>query len=380
MYMFLHVHLWILLIIPSGFLVIVYLIKNHFPEAEGSGVPQALALNHTKNLEKLNHFFVPKVIFSKFIFVVLGTAVGATIGREGPTVQIGATIMLFGKKDLSNAKKKFFLVVGAAAGLASAFNTPIGGIIFAFEELSRGASQKLIMLKVTGIAASGVIAMLLVGNYSYFGRVERDLLYYNGEIFIIAVIIGVFAALCCYIFSKIVYIITLCPTSKINQWRKSNPYINSLVFGLLIAIIGLVSHGLSFGNGYVESREALNGNLNLPQFYFIYKMLGSIFSTSSGVPGGYFATSLAIGNGIGSLIHNIYAIANMQQYCLLGMVAFLAALTRAPVTAIVMVLQVTSSQVFTLPLILAALTATWIAQLMGRSIYDYQIESYVKAM
>ena len=146
----------------------------------------------------------------------------------------------------------------------------------------------------------------------------------------------------------------------------------------MVAGIGIVSHGLSFGNGYVESKETLTSGTSLPQLYFIYKMLGSIFSTASGVPGGYFATSLAIGSGIGSFIHDIYSIADIQQYCLLGMVAFLAAVTRSPITAIVMVIQITSSQMFTLPIMIASLTATWVSQLMSRGIYDYQIERYLK--
>ena len=150
------------------------------------------------------------------------------------------------------------------------------------------------------------------------------------------------------------------------------------MFGLLVAAIGLISHGLSFGNGYVESKETLSSGISLPHAYFIYKMLGSLFSTASGVPGGYFATSLSIGGGIGSFIHDIYSVANIQQYCLLGMVAFLASVTRAPITSIVMVFQVTSSQMFTLPIMLSALTATWVSELMSRGIYEYQIEGYLK--
>lgn len=375
LYMFHHAHYWIFLIIPMGSLIICYLIKNYFPEAEGSGIPQALALNHTNDMQKLSKFFIPRAIFSKYIFVVLGTAIGATIGREGSTIQIGATIMTFGKNHLSNKKKKFLLVVGAGAGLASAFNTPIGGIVFVLEELSKCIPQKFNIVKITGISVAGVVTMLLAGNYSYYGRVSRDLLNYDWKIFVVAIVIGIFAAFNNYIFSRLVYHLTVSSKSKINILRKKHIYINSIICGLLIALIGILSSGLSFGNGYIESRAALSGSEHLPQFYFIYKMLGSLFSTASGIPGGYFATSLAIGNGIGEFVHHISAVANIQQYGLLGMVAFLAALTRAPVTAIVMVLQITSSQVFTMPLIIAALVATWVGNLLGKSIYEYQISN-----
>lgn len=377
LYMFHHVGSWIFLIIPCGSFIICYLIRNYFPEAEGSGIPQALALGHTDDLQKLNRFFVPKVIFSKYIFVVLGTAIGATIGREGSTLQIGAAIMILGKKTISHSKKKLLLVVGAAAGLASAFNTPIGGIVFVLEELAKGLPVKFNIIKITGVAVAGVVAVLLAGNYSYYGRVSRDLLNYNWRIFIVAIAIAIFAALGNYVFSLLVYHLTVSSQSKINLFRKKHIYINSLVCGLLLAAVGVISLGLSFGNGYVESRAALGGSEHLPTFYFIYKMLGSLFSTASGIPGGYFATSLAIGNGMGEFIYHVFAVSNIQQYGLLGMVAFLAALTRAPVTAIVMVLQITSSQVFTLPLIVAALIATWISNLLGKSIYEYQIANYL---
>jgi len=374
LYMFHHVGYWILIIIPIGALIISYLIKNYFPEAGGSGVPQALALSHTDDLTKLNCFFVPKVIFTKFVFIVLGTSIGATIGREGPTVQIGATIMLLGKQKLTNAKKKLLLVIGAAAGLGAAFNTPLGGIVFILEELAKGLPLRLNLIKVTGVATAGVVAVCLEGNYSYYGRVSRNLLDYDWHIFLVAIVIGIFAAINCFIFTQMVYYTTVSPKSLINSWRKKHPYISSLTCGFLIAGVGIMSAGLSFGNGYVESRTSLAGHQVLPDLYYIYKMLSSLFSTASGVPGGYFATSLAIGNGMGSFIHHIFAVANTQQYCLLGMVAFLAALTQAPITSLVMVLQITSTQIFSLPLIVAALIATWITHLLGKSIYEYQIE------
>ncbi|MCC2645236.1 MAG: hypothetical protein K0R49_1706 [Burkholderiales bacterium] len=378
LYIFHHLHYWVLLIIPTGFVTISYLIKNYFPEAEGSGIPQTMAMSNSPNSNNLRRFFIPRVIFTKFIFIVLGTGFGATIGREGPTVQIGAIIMLLGKKGLTTIAKKTLITIGAAAGLAAAFNTPIGGMVFAFEELSKSASQEMILKKVSGIAVAGITVMLIIGNYSYFGRVERHLLNYDWKIFVIALVIGIFAAVNCYLLNKIIYYLTLSPTSKINKWRKSHLYLTAAICGLICAIIGVLSSGLSFGNGYIESNDLLNNNMILPKFYYLYKMSAAIFSSASGVPGGYFATSLAIGNGIGNFIHNIYAVANIQQYCLLGMAAFLAALTRAPVTAIVMILQITSSQVFTLPIIVAALTATWVAHVFGKGIYEYQIENYLK--
>ncbi|MBY0378830.1 MAG: chloride channel protein, partial [Burkholderiales bacterium] len=322
-------------------------------------------------------FFIARTIFSKYTFILLATCFGGTIGREGATVQIGATIMTLGRKQLSQIQKRTLLTAGAAAGLAAAFNTPLGGIVFLFEELARGITVRRNIVKITAIAVSGVVAVLLTGNNSYYGTVANKYLYYDWKIFIVAILIGVFAALNNYVFSKCIYYSTVAKTSKLNKARKAHPYYNALICGLLVALIGISSSGLSFGNGYVESTAALNGSIHLPEFYYLYKMGGSYLSTMSGIPGGYFATSLAIGNGIGNFIHSIFALANVHQYALLGMVAFLAALTQAPVTSLVMVMQITYTQVFTLPLIVACLTATWLSMLLDKSIYSYQIESYI---
>jgi len=369
---------WILLVIPTAFLLIVYLIKNYFPEAEGSGMPQAIALGHSDDLQKLSRFFVTRTIISKYIFIVLATFFGAAVGREGPTVQIGAAIMNLGRRNLTLQQQKTILRAGCAAGLAAAFNTPLGGIVFLFEELARGVSVRDNIFKISIIAISGVVAVLLVGNHSYFGTVVHTQLEYNWQVFPLAIGIGVFAACNNFIFARLIYYSTFSKTSIVNKFRVSHPYVVALVAGLMVAIIGILSNGLSFGNGYVESTQSLAGVLHLPWLYYIYKILASYFSTFSGVPGGYFATSLAIGNGIGSFIYDIFAIANVQQCALLGMVAFLAALTQAPVTSLVMVLQITYSQTFTLPLIVACLVATWLSMALSRSIYDYQVESYLR--
>lgn len=231
---------------------------------------------------------------------------------------------------------------------------------------------------MTAIAISGIVSIALLSNYSYFGRVDRELLYFKDGIFFAAIVIGIVAGGISVIFARIVRLFML-DKSPLVSWRKNNPYKNALYCGVIVAVVGLLSHGLSFGNGYHESKMALSGEIVLPPSYVFYKLLSALFTTNSGIPGGYFATSLAIGNGIGGLVHSIWSIANPQQYYLLGMVAFLASLTRAPATAIMMVIQVSSSQIFSLPLIVAALVATLFANLFGNGIYEYQINKYVNS-
>lgn len=368
---------WLLIYIPCGFVLITYIVIKFFPEASGSGIPQALAIEYISNTDKLKKMFYPRLIISKFIAIVLGTFFGATIGREGPTIQIGATILSLTNRNLALRQRKILLKIGAAAGLAAAFNTPLGGVVFAMEELFKDSKLQLSLAKITAIAAAGLTSVIIVGNNSYFGRVSRTILFYDPvKIVPLAILIGVCAGLLAYVFSRMVHYTTISSTSKYNKWRIKRPIWNAFICGLLIAIIGLLSHGLSFGNGYHESSQALAGTERLPNIYVVYKILGSVLSTSSGVPGGYFATSLSIGEGVGSLIQSIINVAPAEQYYLLGMVAFLAAMTQAPITSITMVLQVTSSQVFLLPLMVAALVSTYIASLCDKGIYHYQIKKF----
>lgn len=368
---------WLLLYIPLMMMGIVYLLRRFFPEAEGSGMPQALAISHL-DAPQMDKIFMLRAIFSKILLIFLGTLCGGTLGREGATVQIGASLMNLLGKNLSLQRRKVMLIVGAASGLASAFNTPLGGIVFAFEELVKSRRLKFSLLKMTAIAISGIVSIGLLSNYSYFGRVDRELLYFKDSIFFAAIVIGIAAGGISVIFARIVRFFML-DKSPLVSWRKNNPYKNALYCGVIVAVVGLLSHGLSFGNGYHESKMALSGEIALPPSYVFYKLVSALFTTNSGIPGGYFATSLAIGNGIGGLVHSIWSIANPQQYYLLGMVAFLASLTRAPATAIMMVIQVSSSQIFSLPLIVAALVATLFANLFGSGIYEYQINKYVNS-
>lgn len=363
---------WLIIYVPLMMIIIIYLLRNYFPEAEGSGLPQVLAINGL-NDSKIKQIFTLRSVFSKILLVCIGTLSGGTLGREGATVQIGASLMNQLGKNMSINRQKSLLIVGAASGLASAFNTPLGGIIFAFEELIRIKNHSLSMLKISGIAISGIVSISLLGNYSYFGRVARELLFYHNDIFIAAVVVGIVAGLFSIGFTKCIRLLML-DKSPLVLWRKNNPYKNAIYSGVIVALVGLLSHGLSFGNGYHESQQALNNSIVLPHSYVFYKMLSAIFTTNSGIPGGYFATSLAIGNGIGGIVYDMLHIGNHQQLYILGMVAFLAAITRAPATAIVMVIQISAAQIFSLPLIIAALVATLIANLSGKGIYEYQIE------
>lgn len=372
---------WLLVYIPLGFAGITFILQKYFPETEGSGIPQALSIKHIYDSEKLKKIFYPRLIISKFLAISCAELFGATIGREGATVQIGAAILSLSKKNPTLNQRKFLLKLGAAAGLGAAFNTPLGAIVFALEELFKHSTEKKVSFaNILVIGIAGFTSVALVGNYTYFGTLSSTLLNYNLiNIAILVLILGIITGTLAIIFTKIMFVLTLSPNSTYNKWRKKAPIHNALLCGFLAAVTGIISHGYSFGNGYHESFLALHDQQALPSYFAFAKMAGVIFSSSSGVPGGYFATSLSIGEGLGALVYSFLHIAPIEQYYLLGMVGFLSAITRAPLTSCFMVLQITLGMQFALPVMATALIATYIAHIFDKGMYHHQTRKLVRA-
>jgi H+/Cl- antiporter ClcA len=168
-----------LLITPLGFALIVYLTRKYFPGSQGSGIPQTIAaLDPKENSEIRERVLSLRVAFGKILLTVGGFFFGASVGREGPTVQIGASIMhslgrftRFPQHDMD----KGLILAGAAAGVAAAFNTPLAGIVFAIEELSRSFEEHNSSTILMTVIIAGITSLALLGNYSYFGHTAETL-------------------------------------------------------------------------------------------------------------------------------------------------------------------------------------------------------------
>jgi H+/Cl- antiporter ClcA len=176
----------------------------------------------------------------------------------------------------------------------------------------------------------------------------------------------------------VVVLMTVDRSWKINQLRRKHYFINAFFFGLIVALIGYYTRGYSFGNGASSVRLFLDHNSSSPWYFALSKFLGATASVSAFVPGGYFSTALSIGAGIGDLFQKIMPInLPLVQFYLLGMVGFLAAITQAPVTAIAMVVEISNSGEFTLPILVSAIIASYIAEIFGDSVYHLQALNYI---
>lgn len=365
-----------LVYIPAMFMLIVFLLKRYFPHASGSGLPQGYALDVYDSTE-LNKTYSLRTMAGKILLTILSIGSGASLGREGPIIQICAAI--FGSMpNVSIKRKKMLIRIGSGIGVATAFNAPLGGAIFAFEEylkISKTGINKLLLL---GIGVAGYMGTLVYGDYFYMGMVPLMDLSCHAKTLLLSVISGIICGLTGALFTWIMVYVTVNKGQKWHAIRKQYAVLWACVFGLGVAIVGIMSHGYSFGNGAVETSHVLVNGLNLPWYYGLAKLVGSVFSVSAGVPGGYFSTALSIGAGIMDAVYRLWPVLPVEQFYLLGMVGFLAAITDAPITAVAMIIStVDNSQHFILPIMVSSLLASYIATRFGDSVYHQQVLNYI---
>ena len=170
---------WIaLLVCPAGLTVSFLLTRYVFPGAQGSGIPQVIAAQHMTDRAAIARVLSPRIALGKIGLTLLGLCCGASIGREGPTVQIGAAIMHALGRLLRLPRlelERALVLAGGAAGIAAAFNTPLAGVVFAIEELSHSFEARTSGTVLTAVIVAGVTTLALAGNYTYFGHTSAVL-------------------------------------------------------------------------------------------------------------------------------------------------------------------------------------------------------------
>lgn len=348
-----------LAITPLGFVLCAWLAHAWFPGSQGSGIPQAIAARHLRDDEDRAHILSLRLVVGKILLTVLGLGCGASIGREGPTVQVGASVMLQAARWGGMPHARGLILAGSAAGIAAAFNTPLAGIVFAIEEMSRAYESRANGLVLTAVILAGLASLGLLGNYTYFG-VAKGVASFPADLPLVlscGIIGGGLGAL----FS----LLALKATRRIRRWSGLQPLPRALavaaICGLAVGAIGVASGGITFGTGYQEARGAIEGT-PLPWYYFGLKLLVGLFSMISGIPGGIFAPSLAVGAGIGSTLGLVLGSATGTA-ALLGMAGYFSGVVQAPMTAFVIILEMTGNHDNVIPLMCAAMLGYGTARL-----------------
>ncbi|MHC2251951.1 H+/Cl- antiporter ClcA [Bradyrhizobium embrapense] len=343
-----------LVLTPTGFALSVFLTNRFFPNAQGSGIPQAIAARHLTDQTARESLVSLRIAAGKILLTLFGLLCGASVGREGPTVQIGASIM-FALGRFSPRRQPGLILAGAAAGVAAAFNTPLAGIVFGIEEMSRAFETRTSSLIIGAVIAAGLTSLALMGNYTYFGTSATGLR--NGADWLAVPLCGVGGGLAGGLFSRILIAMARGFANPLGRAIKRYPVGFAAICGLAAAICGIASDGAIYGTGYQQVKSALEAGSQLPASFGVWKFLATAFASISGMPGGIFAPSLAVGAGIGSNIAPLFHGAPLAALILLGMVSYFAGVVQAPITAFVIVTEMTDNHAMVVPLMAAALIA-----------------------
>jgi H+/Cl- antiporter ClcA len=348
------IHRWryaSLLVTPFGIGLSAWLTRRVFPNSQGSGIPQAIAARQLQSQNARGSLVSIRIAIGKILLTLFGLLCGASIGREGPTVQVGASIM-FAIGRLSPRRQPGLILAGASAGVAAAFNTPLAGIVFGIEEMSRAFDVTSSGLLIGGIVAAGLTSLALLGDYTYFGTTAATL--HSASAWLAVPVCGVIGGLLGGVFSRILIEVAAGLPGAAGRAIKRHPILFALLCALGIAVCGLASGDTIYGTGYREVKALLDHGVPLPQSFGLLKMAATTLASISGIPGGIFSPSLAVGAGIGFNLSVLFPGAPVAAVVLLGMVAYFAGVVQAPITAFVIVTEMTNDHAMVIPLMAAA--------------------------
>ncbi|HEX4582966.1 MAG TPA: chloride channel protein [Acidobacteriaceae bacterium] len=349
-------------------LVVAALVQWFFPAAGGSGVNQTKAA-----LYIYNGYISFKTVIGKFITSALALGGGFSLGPEDPSLQIGAGVasVISRRLGMSRQRLRLFAPVGAAAGLAAAFNAPIAAILFVIEEVIGRWSAAVLGSVVLSAISSVVVARRFWGSEPMFQipsltqTDSRELLAYA--------VLGVIGGLAASIFSHALGYLR----PRLRNLPRWTFFVQSPVAGLCVGLIGFVGFPQVMGPGYEVMNQAMHGQFTwkLLLALALLKILATTVSFSSGTPGGMFAPTLFIGAMLGASIGTFEKIfypnlhITVGAYALVGMGVLFAAFLRVPLTSVFMVLEMSGNYSIILPVILA----NTIAYLVSRSLQPSSI-------
>ena len=346
-----------------------WLIQRFAPEAAGSGIPQVKA-----SLGNVPIRLSWQVAGIKLISTILALGSGLILGRQGPTIQVGAGLAggMSRLVPTSPEHRRQMIAAGAGAGLSAAFNAPITGVLFIIEELLKDLSELTLGTAIIACFIGGVISRLLGGGTL---QLNRELVNYSAQFYfpeipiflLLGVIIGLFSA---------VFRHGLRLSLKIYQRLHITLPLRVALAGLISGlIVALLPEYYRDNAGLREYMIASEPNLLLATITFISQFTLTLIAFGSGAPGGLFAPSLILGSCLGHIIGvfevQFLGFGSLNTYALAGMGGFFSAVSKVPITAIVIVFELTTDFNLVLPLMIVAVTAYLVADyFVPGSLYD----------
>ena len=362
---------------PAAFLTSWWLVRYFSPMAGGSGIPQLIAAVEVGNDEEKNdgswRFLNVRIILVKIASSIAMVFGGGAVGREGPTLQIAGSVYRTIHKLLPpfwpKVSRKVMMVTGGAAGLSAAFNTPLGGIVFAIEELTRTHIAKFRTAVLSSVILSGMTAQWLLGPYLLLGypKVATVGVSFMYKLLAISLVAGALGALSCkgmLLLDKI--------RRSLKSWGAQGFFVLACAFAFAWLVWRFGTFSLGSGDRlldhYLFAKEVTPTWQNVVGRYF-----GSMVSSASGGAGGMFAPSLTTGAAIGGLFGHWFGEdrGELNMMILGGMCAFLTGVTRSPFTSAILVLEMTDRHSVIFQLMYASMIASVVAHAIDkRSFYD----------
>ncbi len=360
---------FVLLILMSLF--VTYCVKKE-PNISGSGIPQVEGII-TRRIET----DWKKVLIYKFVGGIMCLAAGLSVGREGPSVQMGAAIGegISKKANQMDYEHKYLITSGASAGLAAAFNAPLAGVMFALEEVHKNFSPIVLMSAMVSAVTADVITKAFLGiNPSLrFAMLNKMPIKYYWSL----VILGILVGLSSYVFNngilKTKHLYRDLPIKK--EFKIMIPFVCSGIVGMTLPVL------VGGGHSLIMSMESLHISIFMMLLLFVIKYLFTFISFGSGVPGGIFFPLLAIGSIIGAIFGMIcirylgVPAEYLINFAILAMAGHFAAIVKAPITGIILIFEMTGSFEQLLPLSVVVFIALLTSDLLGvNPVYDDLLE------
>jgi H+/Cl- antiporter ClcA len=383
LYVVTHHAWWLFIITPSCFLLSWWMVTRFAPYSRGSGIPQVMAaieLATPKYVRKVDKLLSLRVIFIKILSSLVMVLGGGVIGREGPTIQIAGSVFrkvhAWLPRWWPKISKKIMIMTGAAAGLAAAFNTPLGGIVFAVEELTKTHINYFKTAIFTAVIIAGLTAQGLLGPYLYLGY--PNVSHFSSYIIFAVMLVAVIAGLAGSAMAKIILSL-LRWKQNFKSWKQHGMYVIACAF--IIVFIAFFLDQTILGSGKTLMTRTLFTDEKYTSWYSAgFRTLGSIVCFTTGASGGVFAPSLSAGAGIGSMLSGWLHLSavNTNVVILAGMVGFLTGVTRSPFTSAILVLEMTDRHNLIFHLMLASMVASIVSIVIDKhSLYDHLKIDYI---
>ncbi|GHC05708.1 chloride channel protein [Cerasicoccus arenae] len=396
---------WLAFLVMPGFLILIIWLRDHyFCGTDGTGIPQTIAALKLRDGPARDVVLSMRIALGKLILTTLGLCAFLSIGREGPSVQLGACFMRccnrFAKFP-AHLVQRGLILAGGAAGIAAAFNAPIAGVVFALEEIGRRFDKENMGTLVRTVILACMVCVLFLGNYYFYGELDygRDPLVFDSFTqWLLIPIIAVIGGLLGGLFSKTLLICM----PYVNRAIKKNFVLTAGAIGLACAALAFFTHGGTLGSGYVEARSLLlqgspdflatipvdqqdrlmEAGERVTPFYFLWRAIASFLVLLTAIPGGLFDPSFSVGAGLG---HTLFPMlewtgAPMQAVLLLFIVSYFSGVVQSPMTSFIILLEMTGVTMFALPLALTAMLAYEVSRLVcPTALYEALAFNFLRA-